>query len=260
MSHQPISACVLTRNEASSIQRCLESLSFCDERLVIDARSTDTTREIARSLGARVIERDWPGFRSQREFALQSATHHWILFLDADEELSADGKEMIRQLRDTGALGEVDGYWLPRLNRYYGRYVTHGDWRSDRGIRLFDRRKAHVAGREIHEHVEVNGKVSSLNAVVLHESYRDLREQLEKLSDYARLMAEAWHREGRRTAVFACMLNPAWRFVRSYFLRLGFLDGWRGYVIALVEARYVREKYLRLLVLNKALTSADAQR
>lgn len=252
MAYQPITACVITRNEASSIGRCLTSLAFCDELLVVDSRSTDATREIATAHGARVIERDWPGFRSQREFSIQAAQHDWILFLDADEELAPDAIAIIRNLRDSGRLDEADGYWLPRLNRYYGRYVTHGDWRSDRGIRLFDRRRARVVGREIHEHIDVEGKISTLEAVVLHESYEDLQEQLAKLSDYARLMAESWHREGRRAHPLSCFVNPLWRFLRSYVLRLGFLDGWRGYVIAIVEARYVKEKYLRLLVLNKA--------
>ena len=252
MSPQSITGCVLTKNEERSIKQCLESLSFCDEILVIDSHSTDLTREIAISLGAKVIERDWPGFRSQREFALSAAAYNWILFLDADECLSREGVELIRTVRDTGRLDEADGYWLPRKNQYYGRYIAHGDWRSDRGIRLFDRRKARIAGREVHEHVSVEGKVSSLSAAVLHNSYEDLEDQLGKLSGYARLMAEELHREGRRTSFLACVVNPLWRFVRSYFLRLGFMDGWRGYVIALVEAQYVREKYLRLLVMNQA--------
>lgn len=252
-----ISACVITRNEAANIARCLHSLRFCDELLVIDARSTDATREIATNLGARVIERDWPGFRSQREFALQAASHDWILFLDADEELTAAGAEWIRRLRDEGSLARYDGYWLPRHNRYYDRYVLHGDWRSDRGIRLFDRRRARVAGREIHEYIAVDGQVAHLDAVVLHESYADLDQQLTKLSRYAKLMAECWFREGRRASVLACIFNPGWRFIRSYLFRLGMLDGWRGFVIAMAEARYVREKYLRLLVLEKSAAALE---
>lgn len=247
-----ISACVITHNEAANIERCLRSLRFCDELLVIDARSADATRDIATSLGARVIERDWPGFRSQREFAMQAASHDWILFLDADEELADAGAECIGRLRDEGSLARYDGYWLPRHNRYYDRYVLHGDWRSDRGIRLFDRRRARVAGREIHEHIAVEGRVTQIGAVVLHESYVDLDQQLAKLSRYATLMAECWFREGRRASVLACIFNPYWRFIRSYLLRFGVLDGWRGFVIATAEARYVREKYLRLLVLEKS--------
>lgn len=255
-----ITGCVITHNEARHIERCLRSLAFCDELLVVDSRSTDGTRDIAASLGARVIERDWPGFRSQREFTMAAASHDWILFLDADEELAPEAAALIRGLRDGGMLGAdatgdgtgaVRGYWLPRLNRYYGRFLRHGDWRSDRGLRLFDRRHAKVAGREVHEHIEVTGPVASLDAWVLHDSYRDLDEQFTKLSKYARLMAESWYREGRRASLLACLVNPSWRFLRSFVLRGGFLDGWRGYVVALAEARYVREKYLRLLVLDR---------
>lgn len=247
-----ITGCVITHDEARNIERCLRSMSFCDELLVVDSRSTDGTRDIAAGLGARVIDRDWPGFRSQREFAISAARHDWILFLDADEELAAEGAALLRGLRDGGMLGgAVHGYWLPRLNRYYGRFLRHGDWRSDRGLRLFDRRHARLAGREVHEHVEVDGPVASLEARVLHDSYRDLDEQFDKLSKYARLMADSWYQEGRRGSVLACLVNPSWRFLRSFVLRLGFLDGWRGYVVALAEARYVREKYLRLLVLDR---------
>jgi glycosyltransferase involved in cell wall biosynthesis len=252
-----ITGCVITHNEARGIERCLRSLAFCDELLVVDSRSTDGTRELAAALGARVIDRDWPGFRSQREFAIAAAAHDWILFLDADEELAPEGAALLRGLRDGGMLGGGDGagavrgYWLPRSNRYYGRFLRHGDWRSDRGLRLFDRRHARVAGREVHEHIEVDGRTDSLAATVLHDSYRDLDEQFAKLSKYARLMAESWYQEGRRASVLACLVNPSWRFLRSFVLRLGFLDGWRGYVVALAEARYVREKYLRLLVLDR---------
>ncbi len=251
-----VTGCVITHDEARNIERCLRSMSFCDELLVVDSRSTDGTRELAAALGARVIDRDWPGFRSQREFAIGAARHDWILFLDADEELAPEGAALIRGLRDRGMLGgegpgAARGYWLPRLNRYYGRFLRHGDWRSDRGLRLFDRRHARVAGREVHEHIEVKGPVASLDARVLHDSYRDLDEQLTKLSKYARLMAESWYREGRRASLLACLVNPSWRFLRSFLLRGGFLDGWRGYVVALAEARYVREKYLRLLVLDR---------
>lgn len=246
-----ITGCVITHNEARSIQRCLRSLAFCDELLVVDSRSTDGTRDLAAALGARVIDRDWPGFRSQREFTIGAASHDWILFLDADEELAPEGAALIRRLRDGRLLGTVRGYWLPRLNRYYGRFVRHGDWRSDRGLRLFDRRHARVVGREVHEHVEVDGRTATLDAPVLHDPYTDLDQQYAKLSRYARLMAESWYREGRRASLLACLVNPSWRFLRSFVLRLGFLDGWRGYVVALAEARYVREKYLRLLVLER---------
>lgn len=254
-----ISACILTYNEANNIARCIASVSFCDQVLVVDSHSTDSTRDIAKSLGADVIERDWPGFRTQREFTMEAAQYNWILFLDADEELAPEAAATIRELRDSGRLDQVDGYWLPRRNRYYGKFVRHGDWRSDRGLRLFDRRLAYVAGREIHEHVESDGTTTSLDATILHESYADIHDQLQKLSGYARLMAEALHREGRRTNPLACLINPAWRFIRSYILRFGFLDGWRGYVIALAEAHYVLEKYLTLIALNEGVDAAGRE-
>ncbi|MGB8327898.1 MAG: glycosyltransferase family 2 protein [Steroidobacteraceae bacterium] len=247
----PISGCVIAFNEEANIEHCLRSLTPCDETLVIDAHSTDRTREIAERCGARVIERDWPGYRSQREFAIGAATHDWILFLDADEQLSPELAAELGELRTSTKMQRHAAYAIPFSSLYFGRYLRHGDWHPDRHVRLFDRRRAGMGGYEIHEKIVARGPVGRLHAAIRHDSYRSLDDQLEKLSLYARLMAEAMHRRGKRGHWAQVFLNPLWRFLRAYVLRLGFLDGWRGLSVALIEARYVREKYLRLVLLQR---------
>jgi glycosyltransferase involved in cell wall biosynthesis len=246
-----ISGCVIAFNEEAKIEPCLRSLTPCDEVLVIDARSTDRTREIAQRCGARVIERDWPGYRSQREFAIGAASHEWILFIDADEQLSPELAAELTALKDSPAIERHAAFEIPFNSLYFGRYLRHGDWHPDRHVRLFDRRRARMGGYEIHEKIVPHGPVGRLRGAIRHDSYQNIDDQLEKLSRYARLMAEAMHARGKRGSWAQVFLNPLWRFVRAYFLRLGLLDGWRGLTVAFVEARYVREKYLRLILLRK---------
>ena len=247
MLDTPITACVITLNEERSIGACLDSLGICNEIIVVDAHSTDRTREIAAARGARVIERDWTGYRSQKQFAVRAATHDWILSLDAGERLSPSLTREIRFLRQYG-LGDCAGYEIPFLANYFGREIEHGDWHPAYHLRLFDRRRCEFRGAEIHEKVVAFGPVRRLRSHILHDSYRDLDHQLGKLGGYARLMSEAMRARGKQSGALRIFLNPMWRFLRAYFLRQGFLDGWRGFAIAQIEANYVWEKYLRLYI------------
>lgn len=240
-----ITGCVITFNEQARIAACLRSLAVCDELLVVDSRSTDRTRDIAAGAGARVIERDWPGYRSQKQFAIEAAAHDWVLVLDADETLSPALAGEIETLRRRGP-GEFAGFSMPRRWIYFGRELRFGDAGRDRHVRLFDRRRTRFGGHEVHERAVVRGPVGRLSEPIMHDSYRDLADQRTKLARYARLMGEALYAEGRRASWLQIVLNPAWRFLRAYLLRLGVLDGWRGFRFALLDADYVRRKYLYL--------------
>ncbi|MFM7066001.1 MAG: glycosyltransferase family 2 protein [Gammaproteobacteria bacterium] len=248
---RPLTACIITLNEEAQIADCLRSLDFCDEILVVDSHSTDRTREIAASMGARVIERDWPGYRSQKQFAVEAASHDWVVSLDADERLSPGLREEIRRLRDAPATPGLVGYRMPRMTRYFGQWIRHGDWYPDRLLRVFDRRHCRFGGEEVHEKVVPEGRLGTLRHPILHDSYESLDDQLAKLQRYARLWAEARHAKGKRARLVEIFFNPFWRFFRAYVLRLGLLDGWRGLAIALIEANYVRQKYLRLWMLGQ---------
>jgi glycosyltransferase involved in cell wall biosynthesis len=244
-----LSGCVITRNEGERIERCLQSLAACcDELLVVDSGSTDGTREKAAAAGARVLERAWSGYRSQKQFAVDVASHDWIVFLDADEQASETLIAELRQLRERGATHVA--YRVPFRSIYLGRLLRFGDTARESHVRIFDRRHCRFGGYEIHEKIETEGSIGRLQGRILHNSYRDLAHQLEKLSHYARLMGEQMHAHGKRGSLSKLLFNPTWRFLRGYVLRLGFLDGWRGLVWSLIEANYVRQKYLHLWVLD----------
>ncbi|MBV8783022.1 MAG: glycosyltransferase family 2 protein [Gammaproteobacteria bacterium] len=246
-----LSACVITLNEADRIAACLRALSFCDELLVVDAHSSDGTRALAAAHGARVIERDWPGYRSQKQFAIEAAQHDWVLCVDADERVSDALRAEIEAARAAG-FGAA-GYSIPRLTDYFGRFLRHGNAYPDRLVRLFDRRAGSWSGYEIHEHPRVHGRIVRLRGHLEHFSYRSLGDHLARMQRYADLMAQALFDAGRRCTLAAVLLNPQWRFLRGYLLRGGFLDGWRGLVFALIEAGYVRRKYLGLYARSRGL-------
>lgn len=247
-----LTACVISYNEADRIEACLRSVSFCEEIIVVDSHSTDGTREIATALGARVIERDWPGYRSQKQFAVDAARHDWVLCVDADERVSAELRAEIETLRAQGFAGAA-GYSVPRITDYFGRFLRHGNAYPDRLVRLFDRRRGGWIGEEIHENTRVHGPIRRVRGPLEHHSYRSLTDHQNRMQRYADLMAQALYQRGERCGLGKVLLNPQWRFVRGYFLRLGFLDGWRGLVFALVEANYVRDKYLGLYMRSRGL-------
>jgi glycosyltransferase involved in cell wall biosynthesis len=251
-SRSGLSACIITYNEADRIEACIRSLTFCDEIIVVDSHSMDDTRARAAALGAHVIERDWPGYRSQKQFAVDAAHHEWVLCLDADERVSEALRGEIEALRERGFAGG-HGWSIPRITDYFGRFLRHGNAYPDRLVRLFDRRHGRWTGREIHENTTVDGRVGFLRGHLEHFSYRSLSDHQARMQRYAELMARSLHDGGRRCGLAAVLINPAWRFVRGYLLRLGFLDGWRGLVFALVEAGYVQSKYLHLYMRSRGL-------
>ena len=252
-----VSACVITRDEEDRIGDCLASLAWCDELLVVDSHSTDQTREHARARGARVIERDWPGHVAQKEFAVRHASHDWVLCLDADERLSSELRSELIALRDAG-FPAAAGYSMPRLSRYLGRWIRHGAWTPDRQLRLFDRRHGRICGDDPHDRVEVNGSVSDLRGTLLHDPYRCFAEHLATIDRYTTLMAEGLYRHGRSARALDLIFRPLVRFVRSYLVKSGWRDGWRGLLIACLAAHYGLLKYAKLMVLQK--TSIEPKR
>jgi glycosyltransferase involved in cell wall biosynthesis len=247
-----LSACIITFNEADRIEECVRSVGFCDEIIVVDSHSTDATRELAAALGARVIERDWPGYRSQKQFAVQTARHDWVLCLDADERVSAQLAAEVKAVR-AGGFESAAGWSLPRITQYFGRFLRHGNAYPDRLVRLFDRRLGGWSGYEIHENTRVTGRIGKLRGPLEHYPYRSLSDHQNRMQRYADLMAQALYDAGKRCGLAKVLINPQWRFMRGYLLRLGFLDGWRGLVFALIESNYVRRKYLGLYIRSRGL-------
>ncbi len=251
-----LSACVITRDEEDRIGDCLQSLAWCDEIVVVDSHSVDRTRELAAAAGARVIERDWPGYAAQKEFAARAARHDWVLSIDADERPSPALRAEIEALRGRGFPGPP-GWSMPRLSFYLGRWIRHGTWYPNRCLRLFDRRRGGFRDHRlypVHERVELDAAPGKLRADLLHHPYRDLGEQLRTIDRYTTIMAEGMRRNGRRTSVAEVVARPWLDFAGFYLLRRGFLDGWQGLLLAQLTAHSVRMKYAKLLALQRAVT------
>ncbi len=231
-----ISATIITLNEQGNIERAIESLRCADEVLVVDSGSCDRTVEAAAKLGARVVESPWLGYAAQKNFAAGQAAHDWILSIDADEALSEALEAEIWQIKKNGP--EFDAYTVPRMAQYLGRWIFHSGWHPDRKVRLYDRRKAKWAGQYVHESVVVEGTVGHLKCNLLHYTCDSISEHLKTMDRYTTLAAQELVAQGRRIRWTDLTLNPLGTFLRTYFLRAGFLDGAEGLTIAFMSAFY----------------------
>ncbi len=242
---------VITRNEADRIERCVRSLAaVCGEVIVVDSGSTDRTCELARNSGARVIERGWPGFAAQKNFAIAAAATPWVLLLDADEWLTEELQTEIAEVFASSRVESCDAWSIHRQNHFMGKAIRHGGWGRERVVRLM-RNDVRYRDMRVHEELELDGrKVGRLRSSMGHETYRDLDDYRNKLQRYAELFAEDRHARGKRARLHDLAFRPAFYFVKNYLLRGGFLDGKPGYVLDREYARYVYAKYAHLRSLN----------
>ncbi len=236
MSHPRLSVVVIAKNEEARLRGCLESVAWADELIVVDAESIDKTVQIAREFTDRVYVRPWPGFAAQKNFGLEQATGDWILSLDADEEVPRELREEIEGIL-AGRGGA--GYRMPRRNLFWGHWVRHGGLYPDWQLRLFRRGRGRFVERAVHESVEVDGEVGRLREALVHRSYEDIADFLARADRYSTLAAEEWARSGRPVRPADVLLRPAGRFLSMYVVHAGFLDGWRGFLLAALYAYYV---------------------
>lgn len=238
MTRPRLSAVVITKDEEERVRACLESVAWADEVVVVDAESTDKTAQIAREFTDHVYVRPWPGFAAQKNFGLEQATGDWTLSVDADEEVSRELREEIEAvLAASGAA--CAGYRIPRRNLFWGRFIRHGGLYPDWQLRLFRRGRGRFVARAVHESVEVEGEVGRLRAALVHRSYRDVADFLARADRYSTLAAEEWLGSGRPARLSDLVLRPAGRFLSMYVVHAGFLDGWRGFLLAALYAYYV---------------------
>jgi glycosyltransferase involved in cell wall biosynthesis len=228
---------VITRNEEERLPSCLGSLTWADEIVVVDAESTDRTVEVAREFTDRVVVRPWPGFAAQKNFAAAQARGDWVLSVDADEEVSDELREEIRRLL-AGAPAAA-GYAVPRRNMFWGRWIRHGGLYPDWQVRLFRRGRGRFVERSVHESVEVTGEVRRLGGPLIHRSYEDVAQFLERADRYSTLASGDLARAGARVGPAALVFRPVGRFLGMYVLRGGFLDGVPGFLLAGLYAYYV---------------------
>jgi glycosyltransferase involved in cell wall biosynthesis len=241
----PITATIITFNEQDRIVECLASLSCCDEVIVVDSGSTDGTCELARAKGARVLIRSWEGYSKQKNFATNQAQNDWILSIDADERLSIELADEIVAWKKEEPLARA--FSMPRRVFYLGRWIKHAGWYPDRKVRLYDRRFCRWEGDFVHESMNVNGNVDRLRADLFHFPYRDWNDHVARVARYTELASKSARSAGRRGSIARLILGPPLTFIKSFFLHVGFLDGWRGLAIAYMGARYVFQKELRTL-------------
>jgi glycosyltransferase involved in cell wall biosynthesis len=239
---------VITKNEAASIARCMESVSWADEIVVLDSGSTDDTVGICREYTPHVHQTDWPGFGPQKNRALERATGDWVLSLDADEWVTpALRGEIASAIAHPQA---VVAFRLPRLSSFCGRFMRHSGWWPDHVVRLFRRGAARFSDDAVHERVIVDGKTGTLQEPLMHETFVDLDELLAKMNNYSTLSAQDMQRDGKRSGLAMAVARAAWAFVRTYFLRGGFLDGREGFMLAVATAESTYYRYVKLLLLQ----------
>jgi glycosyltransferase involved in cell wall biosynthesis len=243
-----LSLTVITRNEAANLERCLQSVPFADEIVIVDSQSTDGTREIAHRYTDKVFDVPWEGFGKAKQAALANATGDWILSLDADEVVDAELASEIEHA--IGQNGTVVGYRLNRISNFLGRWMRHSGWYPDLVLRLGRRTSMAVTPEVVHERISVEGRIADLSGHLLHYTDPDWPHYVQKLQRYADLSAQMLHSKGRRASAWDLCLRPPYQFARMYFLHAGFLDGVPGLLLAGGSAFHVFAKYARLWELN----------
>lgn len=236
-----LSAIVITRNEEANVAGCLDSLAFCDERIVVDCGSRDDTVAIAERKGARVVVHDWQGFGAQKNYALSVATGDWVLSIDADERVPPALARAIVAALD----GDVDAYELPRLSSFCGRQMRHSGWYPDYVLRLFRRGKARFSDVLVHERVVCEGRAARLAQPIIHHPVARLEDALSRMDRYSTASAEELVGSGRRVSFWSGIGHGVGAFLRTYLLRGGILDGAEGFLLAVANAEGSYYRYMK---------------
>ena len=244
-----LSVIVITRDEEANIAACLASVSFARELVVVDSGSRDRTVELARAAGARVqAAHDWPGFGPQKNRALDLATQPWVLSIDADERVTPQLRAAIVQA--VQGTGGCDAYSMPRRSSYCGQFIAHSGWYPDRVVRLFRRGSARFSDDIVHERVIADGKVGRLAGDLLHNSMPHFESVLAKLDRYSTAGAQSLLAKGTKGSFTRALLHGWWAFMRTYVLKLGFLDGRLGLALAISNAEGTYYRYLKLWLMQ----------
>ena len=245
-SKLPISVCIIAGNEATRIRRTLESVAGWTAEIIVvlNDDGNDGTDKIAESFGAKVFREPWKGHIAQKNSAAAKAVQPWLLGLDADEEISPALRDEIQQALSNP--GECAAFGFPRLTQFCGRWIRHGDWYPDRQTRLWRKGQAHWGGVDPHDRLIVTGPVGHLRSDLRHDNAETIDRQIAKISSYSEDFLRDALAHGRGARGMDLAVRPGWRFLRSYVLRLGFLDGWQGIYIAWMTAFYTATRYAKI--------------
>ena len=245
-----ISAIIPTLNEEIHIADAIKSVSFADEIIVIDSFSTDKTIEIAEKLNVKIIKRKFDDFSSQKNFAIEQAKYDWIFILDADERVTPEvEKEIIEAVKDPK---DFVGFYVRRSFYFSGKKVNYSGFQRDKVIRLFLKEHCKYAGL-VHEKIISNGKIGFFKNKLDHFSYRNYDHYISKMNHYAAIRAKELHEKGNKVNIYHVMIKPAARFFIHFIVRLGFLDGFTGFLVAKTQAYGVLTRYIKLWLLNSEM-------
>jgi glycosyltransferase involved in cell wall biosynthesis len=245
-----LSVIIIAKDAEATVRRCLESVAWADEVVVVENGSVDRTADIARELGAKVHQTaDWPGFGQQKNRALDLATCDWLFSLDADEWVTPGLRDEIRSAIAGG--GETVAFRIPRRSSFCGRLMRHSGWWPDYVVRVFKRGNGKFSPDAVHERVIVEGRTGSLRECIMHEAITDLDQMLSKMNRYSSTSAAELHEQGRRSSFISALVHGGWAFLRTYVLRLGFLDGREGFMLAVANAEGAYYRHLKLMLLDK---------
>jgi glycosyltransferase involved in cell wall biosynthesis len=246
----PISVVIITKNEERNIKDALESVRDFDDIVIVDAFSEDGTVAICREYTERVYQREWPGFSAQKQMAVDYAKNEWVFILDADERVPPELKDEITVAISSG---NHAGYFVPRKNFFLGKWIRYSGWWPDYTLRLFQKGVSYVEPREVHEKVIVKGTTSYLRSSLLHYTYRTISDYMKKMETYSTLAAKEIRRQGGLPYGLKMLINPLLVFLKMYFLRQGFRDGARGFILATLYAVQTFLKYAKAM--EKKLSS-----
>lgn len=246
-----ISVVIITFNEERNIERCLNSVKdIADEIVVVDSFSTDKTKEICSGFNLKFFEQKFLGHIEQKNFAMEKARNNYVLSLDADEELSKNLKSEILKIKNDC---KYDAYSFNRLTNYCGKWIKHSGWYPDKKLRLWDKTKGRWGGTNPHDTVIMNenSKIKHLNINILHYSFYTIEQHIDQINKFSKIKAEALFKTGKKSGILKILISPAFKFFRSYFLQLGFLDGFYGLVVCKNSAHAKFLTYVKLYQLYK---------
>ena len=243
-----ISATVICFNEEEKIEACLKSLLWADEIIVIDSGSTDRTLEIAGRLTDKIFSNPWSGYGEQKNKAIQKASYDWIFSIDADERVTVELAGEVRKAIDESA--GSDGFFIPRKTFYCGKWIRHCGWYPDRKLRLFKKTNGRWSPG-LHERVILNGKAGDLKGNILHESFSSIGEHIRTIENFTSIAALELRDSGKRARPVDLLVRPPAMFFKTYFVKMGFLDGFEGFLVSILSSFHVFLKYSKLRLLER---------
>jgi len=241
---EKISAVIITKNEENNIERCLKSLNWVDEIIVVDSGSTDRTMDICREYDCKIIKTEWLGFGKTKQLSVNSASFDWVFSIDADEEVTPELREEIKNVLSKS--DKKNGYKIRWLSFYLKEWIGHSGWDKNYKLKLFNRKYGKFNESLIHERVILEGHVGKLKNVLKHHTYPDLSTFTKKMDSYAEMGAKMLLEKRKKTSLFSAYVHGFATFIKMYFIQLGFLDGKIGLILATNYAFAVYYKYLKV--------------